>query len=65
MPRILSCLVMIGLVIAGAHGFAQRRELRAKEPEIGHNGWLTSLDEGRSEAQKTGMPLMVVIRCQP
>jgi hypothetical protein len=28
-------------------------------------GWLSSLEEGRAQARKTGKPLMVVIRCVP
>lgn len=28
-------------------------------------GWLSSLEEGKTEARKTGKPLMVVLRCVP
>ena len=28
-------------------------------------GWLSSLEEGKSQARKTGKPLMVVVRCVP
>jgi hypothetical protein len=59
-------LLVCGLIIATTHVIAQRRESRGELlPEARENGWFTSLDEGRAEAQKTGMPLMVVIRCQP
>jgi hypothetical protein len=29
------------------------------------NGWLSSLSAGKREAQRTGKPLMVVLRCVP
>lgn len=29
------------------------------------NGWLSTLQEGKQQASKTGKPLMVVLRCQP
>ena len=28
-------------------------------------GWLSSLEEGKAEARKSGKPLMVVLRCVP
>ncbi len=28
-------------------------------------GWLSSLQEGKLHAGKTGKPIMVVLRCQP
>jgi hypothetical protein len=28
-------------------------------------GWLSSLEAGKSEARRTGKPLMVAIRCVP
>jgi hypothetical protein len=65
MTRRFQWFVALGLIIAGAQAVAQRRESRPSAPETGPYGWLTSLDEARAEAQKTGMPIMVVIRCQP
>jgi hypothetical protein len=29
------------------------------------SGWLPSLQDGKLQAQKTGKPLMVVLRCVP
>ncbi len=34
-------------------------------PDAGRYGWLFSLEEGKTQARKTGKPLMVVIRCVP
>ena len=28
-------------------------------------GWLSSLEDGKAQARKTGQPLMVVLRCVP
>jgi hypothetical protein len=28
-------------------------------------GWLSSLEEGKTQARKSGKPLMVVLRCVP
>jgi hypothetical protein len=34
-------------------------------PNAAAYGWLSSLEEGKSQARRTGKPLMVVIRCVP
>ena len=49
-------------VFAGSNGPlpAQGRDANA-----GKYGWLSSLEEGKAQARKTGKPLMVVIRCVP
>ena len=62
-----ACVVVFGLVaLTGTNAMAQRRGPRGGgEPDARQAGWLHSLDEGQALAQKTGKPLMVVIRCQP
>ncbi len=53
-------LAMGLLALAGSRLPAQ------KGPKSGtRSGWLSSLDEGKSQAAKTGKPLMVVFRCEP
>jgi hypothetical protein len=41
----------------------------AAQPKGGPNGaaygWLSSLEQGKAQARKSGKPLMVVIRCVP
>ena len=46
------------LAVAGPT-FAQREESGARY------GWLSSLEAGKSEARRSGKPLMVAIRCVP
>jgi hypothetical protein len=35
------------------------------DPQAGRYGWLSSLEEGKTEARRSGKPLMVVLRCVP
>ena len=35
------------------------------DPDAVKNGWIFNLDEGFTQAKKSGKPLMVVIRCLP
>jgi hypothetical protein len=35
------------------------------EPFANKYGWLSSLEEGKAQARKSGKPLMVVLRCVP
>ena len=44
---------------------AQFRNRRDGLPDAGQYGWLTNLEQGKAQAQKTGKPLMVVVRCVP
>jgi hypothetical protein len=62
-----ACVVALILAaLPSTDVLAQRRgPARKDQREGGHNGWLSSLDEGMAEARETGKPLMVVIRCQP
>jgi len=49
----------LAVVLMGLSGLAIQAQPR------GRGGWLSSLFEGKTEARKTGKPLMVVIRCEP
>ena len=35
------------------------------DADAAKNGWIFDLDEGISQAEKSGKPLMVVFRCVP
>jgi hypothetical protein len=67
MKTTISCVVMLVLFdFAGAEALAQGRAAARGDPqEAGQNGWLFSLDEAKAEARKTGLPILVVIRCVP
>lgn len=38
---------------------------KAGEFEAAKNGWLFSLSQGKALAEKSGKPMMVVMRCVP
>jgi hypothetical protein len=50
----LSVLAVAGSVVAQREDDAPRKY-----------GWLSSLEAGKSEARRTGKPMMVAIRCVP
>ena len=62
-------LVVAGLafgVLASLNSPAQAQLKGPKGKEAGaKNGWLSSLEEGKSQARRSGKPLMVVMRCVP
>jgi hypothetical protein len=53
------------LVLAAAPLLAQPRGPGRGDPEAAKNGWIFDLDEGITQAEKSGKPLMVVFRCLP
>jgi hypothetical protein len=59
--RIVLVLALGVIFLTSAVLWAQRE--RGQNPA--RYGWLSSLEEGKAEAKKTGKPLMVVIRCVP
>jgi hypothetical protein len=64
-----AAVLAIGCVIVG-HGpvFAQFKGPKGgkgSDQQAAKYGWLSSLEQGKAEARKTGKPLMVVIRCVP
>jgi len=58
-------LALAVVVLVDAPLMAQPRGPGRGDPEAGKNGWIFSLDEGITQAEKTGKPLMVVFRCVP
>jgi hypothetical protein len=60
-------LAAVGLVGLGESAlFAQPRGPRRGGEEAGGKfGWLSSLEQGKAQARKSGKPIMVVLRCQP
>ena len=61
MKRGIAVVLAFGIV-AGA---ANRAAAQGRDANAGKYGWLSSLEEGKAQARKTGKPLMVVIRCVP
>jgi hypothetical protein len=51
------------VVLSVAPASAQLRPRR--DQDAGRYGWLPSLSTGKAQAQKSGKPLMVVLRCVP
>lgn len=51
--------MFLAVVLMGLGSLAVQAQPR------GRGGWLSSLSEGKTEARKSGKPLMVVIRCEP
>ena len=60
---IVAALACAGVALAEAPAWAQKGP-RGEQAAV-KNGWLFSLSAGKQQAQKTGKPLMVVIRCVP
>jgi hypothetical protein len=58
---------VVGLVALGSVALlAAPAAAQVKGPKGGQkSGWLSSLEEGKSQARAGGKPLMVVIRCVP
>ena len=66
MNRGIATLLALGfLALSGSPLLAQFRPGPRGETDGGRYGWLSSLEEGKSQAQKSGKPLMVVVRCVP
>jgi hypothetical protein len=59
----LLALSALGIGLVGLEmGLAQQG---ANSKIAAQKGWLTSLDQAKAQAQKTGKPLLVVFRCEP
>jgi len=54
---------VIGLGFLGLTHVAAQRSPAAQLAQA--NGWLTSFEAARTEAQRTGKPIMLVFRCEP
>jgi hypothetical protein len=59
----LSVLAIGFVLLAGTSLMAQHRG--SQDDDAIKSGWLFSLEEGFKQADKNGMPLMVVLRCVP
>jgi hypothetical protein len=59
----LSALALAITLSTAMTALAQPR--RGNSFEAARNGWLFSLPEGKRQAQQSGKPLLVVIRCDP
>ena len=61
-----AAFLALGIVLLADFSLmAQPKGARRGEPQPGNFGWLSSLEEGKAQARKTGKPLMVVLRCVP
>ncbi len=63
--RLVPVLALGHLVLSTASLPAQRPGLRRGDEAAAQFGWLSTLEEGKDQARKTGKPMMVVIRCVP
>lgn len=62
-------LVFAGLALGtvlglGSPALAQSKGSKGKDGAA-KSGWLSTLEEGKSQARTSGKPLMVVMRCVP
>ena len=62
---LLCLLALVSIALRNAPLWAQGRDGGHGDQEARKNGWIFSLDEGITQAEKTGKPLMVVFRCVP
>ncbi len=62
MNRTIALCALGLLALAGSTASAQTKG--SKGGDSG-SGWLSSLQDGKQQAGKTGKPIMVVLRCQP
>jgi hypothetical protein len=62
---ILILLLVTFLSLAGTPLRAQPSAHGHGDEEAAKNGWLFNLEEGITQAEKNGKPLMVVFRCLP
>ena len=51
-------------IIAGSGGSVMSQG-KGGDANGARYGWLSSLEEGKSQSRNTGKPLMVVVRCVP
>ena len=60
--RMVAFFALGFLALAGSPAGAQPKGTKGG---ASGNGWLSSLQEGKRQAAKSGKPIMVVLRCQP
>jgi hypothetical protein len=60
----LGVMLALGALALGDGTALAQRGLRGDAP-AGSYGWISSLEQGKSQARDRSKPLMVVIRCVP
>ena len=65
MKRIVAALLALVMVTSCQSPLAAQGRGPRGEQEAAKNGWLFSLEEGKTQARQTGRPLMVALRCVP
>lgn len=60
-----SGIVVLALGVVLSADAPVHAQVRGREQNGGKYGWISSLEEGKALARKTGKPLMVVLRCVP
>lgn len=65
MNRGMATLLALGFVALSASPLLAQPGRPRGEADGGRYGWIGSLEEGKAQAQKSGKPLMVVVRCVP
>jgi hypothetical protein len=63
--RWIVCLALGFVALADTSAMAQPKGQGRGNPNAAKYGWLGNLEEGKSQARKSGKPLMVVVRCVP
>ena len=58
-------LPLVVILFLGSPLPAQFRDRREGIPNAGQYGWLPSLAQGKAQSEKTGKPIMAVVRCVP
>jgi hypothetical protein len=58
-------LFALGLLAVLMHGSTACAQPKGTKGGDTGSGWLSTLQEGKLQAGKTGKPIMVVLRCQP
>ena len=64
MNRQIVCLALGFVALADSALMAQFPGPR-RDQDAARYGWLSSLFEAKTEARKTGKPIMAVVRCVP
>ena len=63
--RFVALLALGFVTLADTPAQAQPGRGRRGEQDAGQHGWIFGLADGKAQAQRSGKPLMVVVRCVP
>jgi hypothetical protein len=61
----MGILLALGFVVLADTSLLAQPRGRRGDLQASRYGWLPTLAEGKAQAQKSGKPLMVVVRCVP